>query len=72
VAQCFTQTALSQSDSGIIDVASGEIAPIGGEITYYTFSVPEDAVNPRLIGQYEVLNGETIKVEVLDHSAKSI
>jgi hypothetical protein len=53
-------------------VASGEIAPIGGEITYYTFSVPEDAVNPRLIGQYEVLNGETIKVEVLDHSAKSI
>jgi hypothetical protein len=47
-------------------VLSGEVAPIGGQISYYTFSVPEEAINPRLVGQYEVLNGQTIKVDVLD------
>jgi hypothetical protein len=61
-----TQTTLSQSYPQSINVASGEIAPIGGAITYYAFSVPEEAVDPRLIGQYEVLNGQTIKVDVLD------
>jgi hypothetical protein len=47
-------------------VALGEIAPNGGEVTFCTFSVPEEAVNPRLVGQYQVRNGHTIDVTVLD------
>lgn len=44
-----TQTVLSQTQ--ILEVASDDlIAPIGGMVTWYTFSVPEEAVNPRLIG----------------------
>lgn len=31
-----TQTALSQSNPQSIEVALGEIAPIGGEVTFYT------------------------------------
>jgi hypothetical protein len=42
------------------------IAPTGGTITYYTFSVPEDAVNPRLIGNYRVISGLDIDVDVLE------
>jgi hypothetical protein len=56
----------SQLDPQSINVLSGEVAPIGGEISYYSFSVPEEAGNPRLVGQYGVLNGQTIKVDVLD------
>jgi hypothetical protein len=35
-------------------------------ITWYTFSVLEEAVNPRLIGHYEVISGLDIDVTVLD------
>ena len=35
-------------------------------ITHYTFSVPEDAVSPRLIGHYNVLSGYGIDVNVLN------
>lgn len=60
-----TQTILSQSQ--ILEVASDDlVAPIGGAVSWYTFSVPEEAVNPRLIGQYEVLSGLNIDVTVLD------
>jgi hypothetical protein len=60
-----TKTVLSQSQ--ILDVASDElIAPIGEMVHWYTFSVPEEAVNPRLIGRYEVLSGLDIDVTVLD------
>ncbi len=56
----------SQVDPQSINVLSGEVAPVGGEISYYTFSVPKGAFNPRLVGQYDVLNGQTINVDVLD------
>jgi hypothetical protein len=60
-----TQTVLSQSQ--ILEVASDDlVAPIGGAVSYYTFSVPEEAVNPRLIGHYEVISGLDIDVTVLD------
>jgi hypothetical protein len=32
----------------------------------YTLSLPEEAVNPRLIGHYEVIRGQDIDVTVLD------
>jgi hypothetical protein len=48
------------------NVASGEFVTKMGEVKYYTFSVPGDAVNPRLIGQYQVNDGQTIKVNILD------
>jgi hypothetical protein len=60
-----TQTVFSQSQ--ILEVAVDDlIAPIGGMVSWYTFSVPEEAVNPRLVGHYEVLNGLDIDVTVLD------
>lgn len=61
-----TNTLRSQLDSQSINVLSGEVAPIGGQISYYTFSVPEEAINPRLVGQYDVLSGQTIIVDVLE------
>ena len=61
-----TNTLRSQLGSQSINVLSGEVAPIGGQISYYTFSVPEEAVNPRLVGQYDVLDRETIVVDVLE------
>jgi hypothetical protein len=54
----FCSSALRRSDD--------LIAPIGGMTTYYDFSVPEVAVNPRLIGHYEVLSGLDINVDVTD------
>lgn len=42
------------------------IAPVGGMISTYTFSVPYEAVNPRLVGRYDVLSGLNINVEVLE------
>lgn len=61
------QTALSQIALKTMQVNSNDlIAPIGGMVSTYTFSVPEEAVNPRLIGQYEVLSGLDINVEVLE------
>lgn len=63
----ITGTTPSQSNPQILEVVSdGFVAPIGGMIMYYTFSVPEEAVNPRLIGQYEVLSGLDMDVTVLD------
>lgn len=58
--------AQAQHDPQFINVLSGQVAPIGGEISFYSFSVPENAVNPRLVGQYNVLNGQTIQVDILD------
>ena len=55
------QTESSLYDPESMSVASGEIITQGGEVTYYTFS-PGDAGNPRLIGHYEVVGGQTIKV----------
>ena len=40
--------------------------PIGGALSWYTFTVPEEAVNPRLIGTYELISGLDIDVTVLD------
>jgi hypothetical protein len=59
----MTSNALSQT---IGDSASGEITTVGGETTYYELTVPEDAVNPRLVGNYQVADGDTIEVTVLD------
>jgi hypothetical protein len=60
-----TQTVLSQSQT--LEVASDDlVAPIGGALSWYTFTVPEEAVNPRLIGTYEVISGLDIDVTVLD------
>ena len=42
------------------------VAPIGGAVTWYTFTVPEEETNPRLIGHYEVLSGLDIDVTVLE------
>jgi len=56
-----TQSVLSQSQ--ILEVASDDlVAPIGGALSWYTFTVPEEAVNPRLIGTYEVISGLDIDV----------
>lgn len=63
--QTFPQTQ-AQLDPQSINVLSGQVAPIGGEMSFYSFSVPEKAVDPRLVGQYNVLNGQTIQVEILD------
>ena len=61
---CSTQTVSSQSQT--LEVASdGLIAPTEGVTTYYTFTVPEEAVNPRLIGHYEVISGLDMDVTVL-------
>jgi hypothetical protein len=57
------QNASSQS---IGDTASGAITTVGGETTYYELTVPDGAVNPRLVGNYLVQNGDTIEVIVLD------
>jgi hypothetical protein len=55
------------SQSQISEVASDDLnAPNGGMVICYTFSVPEEAVNPRLIGHYEVISGQDIDVTVLD------
>ena len=60
-----TQTVFSQSQ--ILEVAANDlIAPIGGMVTWYTFSVPEEAVNPRLVGHYEVISGLDIDITVLE------
>lgn len=60
-----TQTVLSQSQT--LEVASDDlVAPIGGALSWYTFTVPEEAVNPRLIGTYELISGLDIDVTVLD------
>src|SRR5215217_9354617 len=59
-------TASSQSPHQSIDVASGEIVTEGGAVTYYTFIIPEAAVDPRLIGHYEVADGQTVRVQVLE------
>ena len=60
-----TQTVFSQSQ--VLEVAANDlIAPIGGMVTWYTFSVPEEAVNPRLVGHYEVISGLDIGVTVLE------
>jgi hypothetical protein len=59
------QIVLSQSQT--LEVASDDlVAPIGGALSWYTFTVPEEAVNPRLIGTYEVISGLDIDVTVLD------
>lgn len=63
--QTYPQTQ-AQTDPQSINVLSGQVAPIGGEMSFYSFSVPEKAVAPRLVGQYNVLNGQTIQVEILD------
>ena len=49
-----------------INVALGEIVTVGGAVTYYTFIIPEAASNPRLVGHYEVADGQTIRVKVLE------
>ena len=60
-----TQTVLSQSQT--LEVASDDlVAPIGGALSSYAFTVPEEAVNPRLIGTYEVISGLDIDLTVLD------
>jgi hypothetical protein len=60
-----TQSVFSQSQT--LEVASDDlVAPIGGALSWYTFTVPEEAVNPRLIGTYEIISGLEIDVTVLD------
>jgi hypothetical protein len=59
------QTGSSLYDPESMRVASEEIITQGGAVTYYTFS-PGDAGNPRLIGHYEVVGGQTMNVYVLD------
>lgn len=59
------QTVLSQSQT--LKVASDDlVAPIGDRVSRHTFTVPEGAVNPRLIGTYEVISGLDIDVDVRD------
>ncbi|MGA7368952.1 MAG: hypothetical protein WBX01_07480 [Nitrososphaeraceae archaeon] len=48
-------------------ISDGLIAPLGNHVTYYTFSIPEDAVNPRLVGHYNVLSGQGMDVTVIDN-----
>ena len=50
----FLSTIQNASSQSIGDAASGVITTRGGEITYYKLSVPEEAVNPRLVGSYQV------------------
>jgi len=58
---------LTQSSFARIDeVYSNQNEIIPGAITYYTVSVPSDAINPKLVGTYQVMGGETIKVDVLE------
>lgn len=52
-------------------IATGMITTGGGEITYYTFPVPGEAVNPRLVGNYQVQDGATMKVNILDQEGCS-
>ena len=59
------QSVLSQSQTLPI-VSDGLIALVEHQMTYYNFSVPEDAVIPRLIGYYNVPSGLDIEVAVLD------
>jgi len=49
----------------IYEVYSNQNEVIPGAVSYYTVAVPSDAINPKLVGTFQVLNGETIKVEVL-------
>ena len=42
------------------------MTPNAGMVIWYTFSDPEEAVNARLIGHYEVISGQDIGVTVLD------
>jgi hypothetical protein len=49
----------------ILEIASDDlIAPLGNNLTHYDFTVPEDAVNPRLIGHYNVASGLDLEVAV--------
>ncbi len=59
------QSAAESNDTSI-QVASEEIALSDDTISYYTYVVPEGVVNPRLTGQYQVLHGETISINVLE------
>ena len=50
-----------------LEVASDDLfAPIRFGSYTYTFSVHEEALNPRLVGHYEVLSGQNIEVNVYD------
>jgi hypothetical protein len=55
------------SQSQTLEVASEDlIAPIGNNLIHYDFTVPEDAVNPRLIGHYNVASGLNLEVAVIE------